>query len=70
MLETLLKILSWDLPAPEIFVEDDGCLGLEWADGDAWVSIHPNGAVSWSALHGKHGTDMEELRAVLNEVTP
>lgn len=65
MLETLLKILSWDLPAPEIHLEEDGDLGLDYGP-NIWVCISPDGKVNWSILEpSAHGTDIEELERLL-----
>jgi len=70
MLETLLKILSWDLPAPEILLEEDGNLGLDLADLGASVSIGKEGGVNWAILEPKaHGTDIEELQRILKKNT-
>ena len=64
MLETLLKILSWDLPSPEILLEEDGDLGLDWPGVS--ISINKDGGVSWAFLEEKrHGTDFDELRELL-----
>lgn len=62
MLETLLKILSWDLPAPEIYLEEDGDLCVEWPA--ASVSINKNGGINWAGS-GKHGKDIEEVKELL-----
>lgn len=68
MLETLLEILGWGLPigAPEILLEEDGCLGLDWGP-DVSVSIHPDGKVSWAIQGAGHGRDMDELRVLLQQ---
>jgi len=60
VLETLLKLLAVDAPAPEILLEEDGCLCLDWRTLS--VSIWPNGHVSWASLEpSEHGTDIDEL---------
>lgn len=61
MLETLLVILRWDLRSPEILLEEDGDICLDW-NGIASVSINETGKVSWAIFEGKrHGTDIEVL---------
>ena len=75
MLETLLVILSWDVPqgAPEIMLEDDGDICLDWHDytgitklGNLSVSINKYGGVNWSGGPTRtHGNTMTELRKVL-----
>lgn len=67
MLDTLLKILSWDLPSPEILLEEDGDLGLDWPG--VWVSINKDGVVNWSILSTRqHGTDIDELHTLIMSV--
>ena len=79
MLETLLIILAWDLPAPSILLEEDGCICLDWDDGHS-ISITKDGKVSWAALTqdkpwhlheiavGKsHGTDLENFKSIMLE---
>ena len=67
MLETLLKILTWDLPSPEICLEEDGDLSLDWRD--ASVSINRDGNVNWAILSlKKHGTDLSELQRLLSDI--
>jgi hypothetical protein len=66
MLETLLKILAWDLPAPEILLENDGDICLDWPEVS--VSINKEGGVSWAILHGEHGTDIDVLKDFLEEI--
>lgn len=69
MIDTLLKILRWYLPAPEIRLLDDGDICLNWYLLDytkiATVSIDAAGGVNWSTLHHGHGTDVDELRKLL-----
>jgi len=67
MLETLLEILRWDNPhgAPEILLEEDGCLCLDWSNVQASVSIHPNGKISWAIVGKGHGTDIVEFRRAM-----
>jgi hypothetical protein len=65
VIETLLEILRWDLPGPEIILEDGGCLGLDWDSGDKSVSIHPNGKISWAIVGKGHGTDIVEFRKAM-----
>lgn len=76
-LETLRKILSWDLPAPAIMLEDDGEIELEWLISESTValSIGPSGNVNWAILHSykkgraiEHGTDIERVKALLEEM--
>lgn len=66
MLETLLVLLRWDLPCPEILLEDDDCLCLDYSDFNASVSIWPDGKLSWAVMDRGSGTDMEELRVILH----
>lgn len=69
MLETLLEILSWGLASPEILREEDGCLGLDYAEYDCSVSIHPDGRVSWAIMAPEaNGTDIVDLRRRLDAV--
>jgi len=64
MLETLKELLSIDAPAPEVLLEEDGCLCLDW-DGLS-VSIHKNGHVSWACLEPtEHGTDLNRVKEVI-----
>lgn len=69
MLETLLKILAWYLPAPEIRLEADGNICINWYLLDytkiASVSIDVAGGVNWATLHHGHGTNLDELRKLL-----
>ena len=72
MLETLLILLRLDLQAPEILLEEDGDLGLQWTFGvpnDFYytdVSITPDGKINWAdSRTGLHGTSMEALKTVL-----
>ena len=76
MLETLLTLLGWGLPAPEIRLEEDGDILLDWAGADLVVvalsvSINSGGATNWVVTLGgqpgstKHGTDINELRELL-----
>jgi len=67
MLETLLTILAWDIPAPEIFLEGDGDIGLEWPPQEVWVSINRGGGVNWVSPKS-HGTDINELQELLNQL--
>lgn len=68
MLETLLLILSWNLPAPEILIEDDGDLNLDWSELAASVSINKSGGVAWAISKNRlHGTDIEILRRELEQ---
>ena len=68
MLETLLMLLKLDCPAPEILLEEDGELCLDWRD--LTVSITPTGKVSWAHLSPtEHGTDIDRLIEILKTVT-
>lgn len=67
MLEALLTILRWDLPSPEIGLEEDGDIWLDWS-GKVSVSINKNGGISWAILSPKcHGTDINELHELLTK---
>ena len=70
MLDTLLKILSWGVPAgaPEIILEDDGDICLDWIAGEVLVSIGRSGTVNWAFSGGPHGTDLDALRRVLEAI--
>jgi len=69
MLETLLKILSWDLSAPAILLDEAGDLSLDFQDWGVWVSINKAGGVAWAILEPKaHGTDIEELQRILTNL--
>jgi hypothetical protein len=64
MLATLLQILRWDGPAPEIMLESDGDICLDWTR--ASVSINENGGVAWACLNPRaRGTDLAGLRRAL-----
>ena len=64
MLETLLKILSFDKPeAPVIIREDDGDIMLDYLAGEVLISIGPEGKVNWCFGGGPHGTDLSEFEA-------
>jgi hypothetical protein len=70
MLTTLLEILGWDAPAPEILLEDDGDISLDW-ELDISVSINRAGGVSWATLGpSRHGTSLAELRAIVEAYVP
>ena len=64
MLETLLTILKIDAPAPEILLEEDGALCLDYMSGRLSISITPTGSVAWAGL-AKHGTDLAEFIEIL-----
>lgn len=76
MLETLLKILSWDIYSPEIMLDDNNIL-LDWHDYHACACIDKDGIVNWAIIfpedkykskeYSAHGTDLEEFRARLEE---
>lgn len=73
MLQTLFKILSWDIPSPEILLEPDGDICLDWSNPiwhRASVSINPAGGVNWCILNGPDGTDIDELHRALDERMP
>jgi hypothetical protein len=68
MLETLLKILSVHASSPEIMLEEDGCLGLDWPK--ITVSINPAGGVAWACSEpSRHGTDIDELLRLIEDGT-
>lgn len=72
MLETLLKILSWGgLPAPEILLEEDGDICLDWHldKTDLNVSITPEGKINYSCLDHGHGTDLDELKVLMEALS-
>lgn len=67
MLETLLKILSWDLPAPEILIEEDGDICLDWSQVMS-ISINESGGVNWAIDDIGHGNDIEELERLSKQI--
>lgn len=73
MLETLLKILSWgDLPAPEILLEEDGDISLDWHldTTDLNVSITPEGKINYACLEPRqHGTDLDDLKILMEALS-
>jgi hypothetical protein len=64
MLETLLTLLKVDAPAPEILLEEDGDLCLDYMSGRLSISITPTGSVAWAGIN-KHGTDLAEFIEIL-----
>lgn len=59
--EVLKKLLSLDLPSPEIVLDDDGDICIEWG-GDASISVAPDGSyVNWAFCDELHGTDLEQF---------
>jgi len=69
MLETLINLLSVGAPAPEILIEEDGCLCLDWGISLS-VSIHENGHVSWACLEPReHGTDLVRVKELIARQT-
>lgn len=68
MLETLLTVLSWGLPAPEILIEEDGDICLDWSEGLS-ISINKAGGVNWAILDPPaHGGDIEELQKLSAQI--
>jgi len=65
MLETLLALLKVDTQCPEIMLEEDGELGLDYYAGKFWISIGSTGKVNWAILNGSHGTDLDEFVKLL-----
>jgi hypothetical protein len=72
MLETLLKILAWDFPSPEILLEEDGDICLEWSPSEGYISISisPSGKINWAAeCYGRpHGTELNDVKAILEKI--
>lgn len=68
VINSLRKILSVDVPAPEILIDSYDDLCLDWSGGDISVSITDSGAIAWAATGGGHGTDLEEFLKVLKEL--
>jgi len=67
MLETLLTLLRIDAPAPEILLEEDGDICLDWPI-DASISISSSGKVNWAVLkERRHGTDLNEFIKILED---
>ena len=70
MLQTLLDLLAYDLPCPEIMLEEDGDICLEWEE-PAWkslISINPTGGVNWAVTEPReHGSNLDRLKAILHE---
>ena len=73
MLETLLKILSWDIYSPEIMLHEENDILLDWHDYTACACIDKNGIVNWAIIfpedsaidYSSHGTDLEQFRKLL-----
>lgn len=65
---TLRKILSVDVPAPEILIDSYDDLCLDWLGGDISVSITDTGAIAWAVTGGGHGHGVEEFLKVLKEL--
>ena len=62
--DVLVKILSVDQPSPEILLEADGDLCLDWY-GKIDISIMSSGLVAWAVIDYGHGTDLDEFLAIL-----
>ena len=63
MLETLLEILSWELSAPEILLEN-GNISLDW--NGASILIYPDGKVKWAYYSNQQaGTSLHEIKRLL-----
>ncbi len=75
-IEVLRRVLAVDcaLGAPEIILQEDGDLCLDWSnhDGDFVVSlsIAPSGLVAWAIIGGKHGGNLDEFLQALSKVKP
>lgn len=66
MIDTLLTLLKVDVAAPEILLEEDGCICLDYGVTFS-ISIHPSGGVSWAVLDRGHGTDLNEFIKLLEQ---
>ena len=67
MLETLLKLLSVGASSPEIMIDEDGDLWLEWEMLSA--AINANGKVNWAMRDPtEHGTSIERLMEILGQL--
>lgn len=75
-IEVLRRVLAVDcaLGAPQIMLEEDGDLCIDWSnhDGDFVVtlSIAPSGLVAWAILGGEFGSDLEQFLNELSKVKP
>lgn len=71
MLETLLTILArHELPAPEILLEEDGDICLDW-NGDVSISINKSGGVAWAITDNKsHGNDLNKFLELITAKAP
>ena len=68
MIETLLEILKLDVIAPEILLEEDGDICLDYS-GEASISITLEGKVAWAFLTSrKHGTDLDEFKKLIQNI--
>lgn len=67
MLETLLEILKWDTPCPEVlYDEEQDVIILDWSDPAISVEIERNGIINWADVNSlQHGNDFERLKIIL-----
>lgn len=66
--KVLCELLSIDAPSPEIMLEEDDDLCLDW--GILYVSITSAGKVNWAFWDGtrsEHGTDLERVKQIIAE---
>lgn len=66
MIDTLLELLKVDVAAPEILLEEDGCICLDYGVSFS-ISIWPSGAVSWASLDKGHGTNLNEFIELVSQ---
>ncbi len=55
--EVLDKLTLLNCPSPEVYLEEDGDVCLDWAQGETTVSISisPIGRIGWAALTAEEG---------------
>ena len=65
----LCDLLSVDAPCPDILLEEDGDLCLDWRVLN--VSIAPAGGIAWAFWDGErkeHGTDLKRVKELIAEI--
>lgn len=67
-LDILFILLRIDVFAPEIMLEEDGDLCLDYW-GDATISINASGSVSWATVEDRHGTDLKEFIELIKDLS-
>jgi hypothetical protein len=71
--DTLLQLLALDVPAPEILLEEDGDICVDYGyhgpSPIVSISINPKGGVAWAVVSPtpRHGTDLDEVIGILRK---